>query len=152
MKRTLRHRLGVLALVFIASIALSTVAATASVEMAAGPQQVVSNQPLDQCDTQAKSALDAVLQNAYGANNIFMAYGTRGGRPSDAAAVHCYPLDNGYFVTFTCAVEQPAPYHASDLCTKLATAFSNGAPSSAASAAPSGGPSPAPSASPRRAP
>jgi hypothetical protein len=41
-----------------------------------------------------------------------------------AAAVHCYPADTGYVVTFTCAVQAP-PYQdsANGLCTKLATAF-----------------------------
>ncbi len=117
---------------------------SAALDMVVGARKVVKNEPLSNCNTQAKNALNAVLQDAAevgtGDTGEWKANGApdASGHSSAAAAVHCYPLDTGYFVTFTCVVQVPPnPDSATALCAKLATAF--GGTTSEASLAPAGG-------------
>jgi len=92
-------------------------------------KKIVKGEPLSSCNDKAKAALNAVLENALevgGDTGEWRASAApdSSGSSSAAAAVHCYPVDTGYLVTFTCAVQAP-PYQdsANGLCTKLATAF-----------------------------
>jgi hypothetical protein len=124
----------------VAALALYPANARAELDTAIGPRTVVQNAPLADCDTNAKMALDTVLQNAFedGTTNQWLAYGLydANGHPSGAAAIHCYPVGNGYVVTFTCAVQvPPSPLLAAALCAKIDAAF---APRATATAAPSG--------------
>lgn len=113
----------------IANAALVTAVASASVDMTVGTREVVQNHPLSDCSTRAKSALSSVLQNAAEAGTgtgQWLAYGPAdaSGGSTSAAAIHCYPLERGYVVTFTCAVQTPPNGEtASALCTKLTGAF-----------------------------
>lgn len=108
-------------------VALLTARAPAEILIAVGDSVTVANEPVSDCNAKAKTALDSVLQNA-GDNGagVWLAYGPpdSSGHSSATAAIHCYPLDNGYNVSFTCAVEVPPnPDTATTLCTKLAAAF-----------------------------
>ncbi len=112
----------------------ATLPARAALDLAVGARKVVKNQPVSSCNAAAKSALSSVLSDASeigtGDTGEWRGYAAAdsSGNSSAAAAVHCYPLDDGYVVTFTCAVEvPPSTDTASALCTKLATAF-GGAP------------------------
>jgi hypothetical protein len=112
------------------ALGAATLPARAALDMTLGAQKVVKNQPISSCNASAKSALTALFGDASevgsGDTGEWSAYGFRdpSNHPAAAAAVHCYPLDNGYVVTFTCAVEAPpAPDTASALCTKLAAGF-----------------------------
>jgi hypothetical protein len=113
------------------ALAFGTLAApaSASLDMAIGARKVVKSEPISSCNQKAKTALNSLLENASEigeGTGEWKAYAApdHTGNPPAAAAVHCYPIDNGYVVTFTCAVQSP-PYQdtAAGLCTKLATAF-----------------------------
>lgn len=112
---------------FVACSALSTAAAHAEILMTVGDSLTVANAPVSDCDAKAKAALDSVLQNAGGnGSGVWLAYGPpdSSGNSSATAAIHCFPLDNGYNVSFTCAVEVPPnPDTAVALCAKLSAAF-----------------------------
>ncbi|HEY2473367.1 MAG TPA: hypothetical protein VGI19_01065 [Candidatus Cybelea sp.] len=103
--------------------------ARAGLDMALGPQKVVKNQPLSACNQAAKSALDATLGGAQelgGDSGEWQAYnaGDTANGSTAAAAIHCYPAEGGYVVTFTCAAQvPPSTDTASALCTKLSAAF-----------------------------
>ncbi|HTU81122.1 MAG TPA: hypothetical protein VMF61_03275 [Candidatus Acidoferrales bacterium] len=118
----------------------SAAPARADLSMVVGPKTVVPNEPVSACSAKAKSALNAVLQNAFEAGdgtNQWLAYGQldSSGHSSETAAIHCYPLDTGYVVTFTCAAQVPPnPQTADTLCKKLVDAF--GAQASASLNAP----------------
>jgi hypothetical protein len=109
---------------------MATAASRAALDFVVGARTVVKNEPVSNCNAQARKTLDAVLQDAAevgsGDTGEWRAYGApdASGHTSAAAAIHCYPLDNGYLVTFTCAVQVPPnPDSASALCAKLAGAF-----------------------------
>lgn len=113
----------------LANAALVTAAAPAAVDMTVGTREVVQNHPLSDCSSRAKNALSSVLQNAAEAGvgtGQWLAYGPAdaSGASTSAAAIHCFPLDKGYVVTFTCAVQTPPNADtASALCTKITGAF-----------------------------
>ena len=128
--RTHRFRLVAFAIGLGIALTISTAPAPAAVDMVAGPRHIVTGTGVADCNAKAKTALNAVLTNAFEAvagTGEWIAYGVLNaiGKPEAAAAVHCYPLDNGYLVTFTCAVQLPTSTNltANDLCTKLDTAF-----------------------------
>ncbi|MGC1381877.1 MAG: hypothetical protein WA814_12745 [Candidatus Baltobacteraceae bacterium] len=128
MLRGSRRRVVPLAGACALAVVLSGTPAPAAIDMYVGARTVVQNQPVSSCSLKAKTALNAVLQDAVeaGETNQWQAYGPpdSSGHASAGAAIHCYPLDNGYVVTFTCAVETPPNTgSASDLCAKLTTAF-----------------------------
>lgn len=108
---------------------LASTPAFASFDMAVGSRTVVPNKPVSDCSAKAKTALNSVLQNAFEAGDgtgQWAAYGQldSSGHASASAAIHCFPVDKGYVVTFTCAAEVPPnPLTANDLCAKLATEF-----------------------------
>lgn len=115
------------------ALGAATLPAPAALDLAVGARRVVKNQPVSSCNAAAKSALNSVLADAAevgsGDTGEWRAYGPpdSAGHSSAAAAVHCYPLDDGFVVTFTCAVETPPSTDtASALCSKLATGFSPG--------------------------
>ena len=123
----LSRRLVTVSAAILTCVALLTARAPAEILIAVGDSVTVANEPVSECNAKAKTALDSVLQNA-GDNGagVWLAYGPPdgSGHSSATAAIHCYPLDNGYNVSFTCAVEVPPnPDTATTLCTKLAAAF-----------------------------
>ena len=110
------------------ALALSATAlrAPAALDMAIGDRKVVENQPLEMCDASAKAALTAVVNNASGGNHEWVGYAPATGPDGTVAtaAIHCFPIGNGYLVTFTCATQVPPnPDSASALCGKLSAAF-----------------------------
>lgn len=117
---------------FAASVALSSAAAPAALDMYVGARNVVQNANVSDCSAKAKTALNGVLHSAFEAGdgtNQWLGYGPAdsAGHSSAAAAIHCYPIDHGYVVTFTCSVEVPPnPEMASQLCAKLNDAFGGG--------------------------
>lgn len=130
MAATSPYRL-VLLIAGFALVAQSTpTAAFAAIDMVIGARQVVKGEPVSACNTKARDALNALLVDASevgsGDTGEWKAYSApdASGHSSAAAAIHCYPLDEGYLVTFTCAVQVPPNTDsASTLCTKLAQAF-----------------------------
>lgn len=126
----LKIRAALVAVGCAAALGAATLPAAAALDMAVGARTVVKNQPVSTCNTSAKNALTTVLKTAdevgNGDTGEWRAYGLYDSddHPSVAAAVHCYPLDNGFVVTFTCAAEvPPSTDTASALCSKIATAF-----------------------------
>jgi hypothetical protein len=122
------HRVALLVAGLALAFGLTGTVAPAALDMYVGARTIVKSEPLSDCNTKAKSALNAVLENALEADDTgqWQAYGTldSSGHSSAAAAIHCYPVDNGYLVTFTCAVQAPPnPDTASALCAKVAAAF-----------------------------
>lgn len=129
MARTSRHPA---LLAFASAFALAVVPSTSSaaLDMVVGARQVVKSEPVSACNTKAKNALNSVLQDASevggGDTGEWKAYGApdASGSSSAAAAIHCYPADTGYIVTFTCAVQMPPNQDsAAALCSKLSAAF-----------------------------
>lgn len=130
MTRAFCYRAGVLIVSFVVAFGSIAEKAPAALDMAVGARKVVKG-AVSACNSAAKSALDSVLQDAQqigtGNTGEWVAYG-----PSDssangstaAAAIHCYPLDDSFLVTFTCTAQIP-PYSgsAAALCEKLAAAF-----------------------------
>ena len=137
MTRTTGYRFALLAGGFALAFGMAGTNSSAAIDLAVGARNVVKNQPVSACNSKAKTALNAVLQNAAeigeGDTGEWEAYGAAdsSGHPSAGAAIHCYPIDNGYVVTFTCAAQVPPnPDTASALCTKLAAAFDSSAQAS----------------------
>jgi len=127
--RTWCTRVALFGAAFALAFGVLATPASAGVDLAVGAKKVVKGEPLSSCNDKAKIALNAVLENALevgGDTGEWRASAAPDsqGNSSAAAAVHCYPVDTGYVVTFTCAVQAP-PYQdsANGLCTKLATAF-----------------------------
>lgn len=141
MARTFRYRVALCAVAVALLFVMASAPATATLDMFVGARTVAQNEPASSCSEKAKNALNSVLQDAFEAGEgtgQWLAYGPRdaSGHSSATAAIHCYPVDNGYVATFTCAVDVPPnPDTASTLCGKLSAAF--GATTSAL-AAPSG--------------
>jgi hypothetical protein len=106
---------------------LCTTAAPAALDIATGDKKTVSNQTDSDCNARAQSALTTVLQRPDEINPGEWKALTKvepPATPPEAASIHCYPTDNGYFVTFECAVEiPPSQMSAADLCAKLSSAF-----------------------------
>ena len=121
------RRFAIVAAALTASVALLTAAAPAEILMVIGDSITVPNAPVSDCNAKAKTALDSVLQNAGdNGSGVWLAYGPpdSSGHSSATAAIHCFPLDSGYNVSFTCAVEVPPnPDTAAGLCAKLSAAF-----------------------------
>ena len=127
--RTCCARVALVGAAFALAFGVLATPASASLDMVVGARKVVKSDPVSSCNDKAKSALNSVLENAMeigDGSGEWKAYAAPDstGNPPAAAAVHCFPLDNGYVVTFTCAVQSP-PYQdtANGLCTKLAAAF-----------------------------
>lgn len=103
--------------------------APAALDMVIGARNVVKNEPLSGCNTKARAALISVFGKTpaeYGDTGDWIGSGAvdASGDSYAAAAIHCYPLDTGYVVTFTCASQAPpAPENATVICTQLASAF-----------------------------
>jgi hypothetical protein len=126
----LRTRAALLAAGCALALGAATLPARAALDLAVGARKVVKSQPVSACNASAKSALTSLFGDAdemgSGDTGEWRAYGLRdtSNLPAAAAAVHCYPLDGGYVVTFTCAVQvPPSPDTASALCDKLASSF-----------------------------
>jgi len=114
-------------------LTLSTAAAPAALDVNVGAQKVVNGVPVAKCNASAKSALTSVLGNALeiGTGDTGEWKGTASpdssGNSFGAGAIHCYPLDDGYVVTFTCAAQVPPNADtASAICDKLTAAFGSG--------------------------
>jgi hypothetical protein len=124
---TPRYRLALFTVAFGAFAALCTTAAPAAIDMAMGDKKTVTGQTDSDCNARAQSALTSLLQRPDEINpGEWRAYAhvEAPATPPQAASIHCYPIDNGYFVTFECAVEiPPSQMSAADLCTKLGAAF-----------------------------
>lgn len=133
MPKTFRTRAVMLAVGLALAFTLAGRPASAALDMVVGTRNVVKNEPVSNCNTKAKDALNAVLSNAsevvgVGDTGEWKAYGApdTSGNSFAAAAIHCYPLDevSGYLVTFTCAAQTPPnPDTASAICAKIAAAF-----------------------------
>jgi hypothetical protein len=111
------------------SIVVSAAPAPAALDMALGDRRTVANTPLSDCNTRAQAALTATLQrpDEIGeGTGEWRAYTKveKPATPPEAASIHCFPVDNGYYVTFECFVEiPPSTTSAADLCTKIMGAF-----------------------------
>ncbi len=108
---------------------VSSAAAPGAVSMSTGIRYVIPEGSLQECSSKAQTALNAYLQGAAespAGSGDWLAFGPIGGHgPSTAAAaVRCSPVDKGYVVTFTCAVQIGNPYDATALCTDIAHNFS----------------------------
>ncbi len=130
MANKFRCRAAVFGLALSASVALMSTPAFASFDMVVGARSVVQNQPISDCSTRAQNALQSVMNNAIkaGADGTnWLAFAPNTNSPSAAAVIQCYPLDNGYVVTFTCSAEVPPnTVTASGLCNALTNAFGGG--------------------------
>jgi len=109
------------------------VPAPAAVDMSVGIRHVSPTGSAQECSSKAKAALSAFLQGATEASPgsgewIATAQNPRAGAVTAAATVRCYPLAQGYVVTFTCAVQIPEnPFGADALCLDVAHKFYGGA-------------------------
>jgi hypothetical protein len=123
------QRVALIAAASTLGVAMAGTTANAALDMVDGARSVVQHKPISDCSAKAKSALNSVLQGAFEAGagtGQWMAFGTpdSAGNSAASAAIHCYPINDGYVVTLTCAVDTPPyPDSANVLCTKLATAF-----------------------------
>lgn len=129
MRNKLGYRAVLLAAGFVAASICTVTTASAGLDMAVGARKVVQGQPISACNSAAKSALQGAQLSAqelgtdsgewegYGA-------GTTLDGTTTAAAIHCFPTDGGFVVTFTCAAQvPPSTDSAAALCDKLAAAF-----------------------------
>ena len=112
------------------TLAMSATAlrAPAALDMAIGDRKVVDNQPVSACNASAKAALTQVVNDAseLGASGEWVGYAPPTGPDGTVAtaAIHCFPVGNGYVVTFTCATQVPPNTDsAGALCGKLSAAF-----------------------------
>jgi len=128
--RTIARRAALFSAACAVAFGATTTTSRAALDFAVGARTVVKGEPVSNCNAQARKTLDAVLQDAAevgsGDTGEWRAYAApdASGHSSAVAAIHCYPLDDGYLATFTCAVQVPPnPDSAIALCTKLATAF-----------------------------
>lgn len=131
--RISRRRMALVAVGLIAAFSSLSMRAPAALDLSVGVTKVVKDRSVSACNGAAKSALNSVLQNAVelgGDTGEWEGYGAADSANGStvAAAIHCYPLDGAYVVTFTCAAQvPPSPDSASALCSKLAAAFDLGA-------------------------
>jgi hypothetical protein len=140
--KTSNYRFALFMAAFAFAFGTSATPAPAALDMYVGARTAVQNEPIADCSTKAKNALNTVLQNAFEAvegTGQWLAYGPPdyAGHPNATAVIHCFPVDTGYVVTFTCAVDVPPnPDTASALCAKLAAAFGGGKSAAFVPAAP----------------
>lgn len=124
------RKFAVFALMLAFNVSLFTTAASAALDFSTGIRKVVQEGPISDCNAKAKAALEASLVNpgeTQAGTGQWIAYGPPDaqGLSSAAAAIHCFPVDNGYVVTFTCAIEYPpSVFRASELCKRLSASFS----------------------------
>ena len=129
MALTFYRRLGASTVGFVLALGLTGTAAPAALDVSVGARNVVKNETISTCNSKAKDALTSILGGTaaeYGETGLWQGYGVTDatGNSFAAAAIHCYPLDQGYLVSFTCVTQQPtAPHPAADICAKLAAAF-----------------------------
>lgn len=134
MTRISRRRVALLAGGLVVAFGSLSTRAPAALDMNVGAAKVVQSQPVSACNNAAKSALNAVLQNAVelgGDTGEWLAFAApdSANGSTAAAAINCYPLAGAYLATFTCAAQVPPSVDsATALCTKLGTAFDAGAP------------------------
>ncbi len=111
----------------VAAVLLTAAPALASVDLYAGPPITIAKGPLADCSTKAKAALDSALTGAVEigtGTGMWVAKDAPDPKTKASAAVHCFPTDEGYIVSFTCAVQTAAGGEtATDLCTKISKAF-----------------------------
>jgi hypothetical protein len=123
----MHRRFAIAVSALVASTVLLAAPVRAEILIVVGDSVTVASAPVADCNAKAKTALNAVLQNAGdNGSGVWLAYGPpdSSGHSSASAAIHCYPVDNGYNVSFTCAVEVPPnPDTATALCQKLSAAF-----------------------------
>ncbi|HEY6485592.1 MAG TPA: hypothetical protein VIX83_04325 [Candidatus Cybelea sp.] len=127
--KAFRHRTVFLAAGLLAAV-VPPLEAPAALDMALGAQKVVQNQPVSACNQAARTALTSVFGGAQeiGSGNTgeWQAYnaGDTANGVTQSAAVHCYPVGDGYVVTFTCAAQvPPSTDSAAALCSKISAAF-----------------------------
>lgn len=125
---TFCRRAGATSVGFALAFGLTGTVAPAALDLSVGARTIVKSEPLSACNSKAKDTLTSVLGTAeeYGETGLWQGYGVTdaSGNSFAAAAIHCYPLDQGYLVSFTCVTQQPtAPHPAADICAKLAASF-----------------------------
>jgi hypothetical protein len=131
--RISRRRVALLAGGLVVAFGWLSTRAPAALDVNVGAAKIVQSQPVSACNNAAKSALNAVLQNAVelgGDTGEWLAFAApdSANGSTAAAAINCYPLAGSYLATFTCAAQVPPSVDsATALCTKLATAFDAGA-------------------------
>jgi len=131
--RISRRCVALLAGGLVVAFGLLSTRAPAALDMNVGAAKVVQSQPVSACNNAAKSALNAVLQNAVelgGDTGEWLAFAApdSANGSTAAAAINCYPLAGAYLATLTCTAQVPPSVDsATALCTKLATAFDAGA-------------------------
>jgi hypothetical protein len=124
--RTLGSRFAVFAGALALAMIASTIAAPAALDVSAGLRHVEASGSIDDCNAKAKTALEGNLGQAVQGAGASLSYGTRdsSGRASAAAVINCYPVDGGYFATFTCSVEiPPSSFTSDDLCKRVYATF-----------------------------
>ena len=133
MGRISRNRVAVLCVTLALVFGSATTKSSAALDVFVGARKVVKGASETLCNASAKSALTAVLQDVseVGSGDTGEWKATSApdssGNSFAAAAIHCYPLDDGYLVMFTCAAQVPPSQDtASALCTKITTAFGSG--------------------------
>jgi hypothetical protein len=127
--RSIGTRLALFAVALILGMAWCTAAAPAALDFATGQRNVIVNKPIEDCWTNAKTALASALTNPFDAHDgsgQWIAYGPNDayGKPASAAVVHCFPVGTGYVVTFTCAADvPPSLFTAAQLCSNISAVF-----------------------------
>jgi hypothetical protein len=121
-----RRRLFSIALIL--GVLLSAAAAPAAVDMTTGIRIVTDSGSMSDCGTKAKAALGTFLQNVTEGtpgSGEWLGTGALGstGASTAGATIRCIALSKGYVATFTCAIVTGNPYHAADLCTRVADKF-----------------------------
>jgi hypothetical protein len=125
------RRFRVVAAAIVAAVALfaSTANSPAAIVLSVGIRLVIPNAPPNTCSNKAKAALTSTLstvgETAPGVG-IWIGYGPTDatGHAGSAAVIHCFELDKGYEVTFTCTVDPgDSPYNADALCKALDDKF-----------------------------
>lgn len=126
------RRRAIFALALFAAMIAGGAIAPAEVDLSTGIRYVIPTGTLDECGSKATTALGKYLNAPHepvAGSHEYQATGPIGGFGESlnaaSATVHCFPLDKGYVVTFTCAVETPNnPYGADALCLDIAHNFS----------------------------
>ncbi|MDQ2992386.1 MAG: hypothetical protein M3R30_06145 [Candidatus Eremiobacteraeota bacterium] len=129
MTRLPRLSAGVLGAVLAIAVVVVQTPANAAIDMVSGARGTAKVASADDCSAKAKAALAGTLQAPFEAgqgSGQWIAFGSpdADGHSSSSAAVHCFPVDKGYVVTLTCAVERPTNAEsATDLCGRIQKAF-----------------------------
>ncbi len=132
-RSSVHARVWPIAIALLLAAIIAPAGSRAALDMVVGGRQVVKNEPVSACNSKARAALNSVFLNAAevgsGDTGEWKAFGDvdSSGHSFSAGAIHCYPLDDSYLVTFTCAAQAPpSPDTAAALCTKLEAAFNGG--------------------------